>query len=544
MIRTDPKHGVALLDESLDLPENLRISSGNWTEFGIWGLMVFDSQPPWFSLIECMHILFYRHQKASSLFSPPVEENGSTRHEYIKYEIPKNWNLRYLLFRDLEIDRIAGNGKPDNNIQWDEMVRCAREADESLDLAYLRDAFEDVESLNDSLRVLRTIEVGAQGQKGWTSRHLLPLGPDLLFAEIRNRTLSRSDRLFLRRTGELLYLMLGRSDPSARECLENLIRKRMLQSEHVCNRLAKLIGKGPGNGKHDGDSVVSAATGYLPFARLDVYDQLARDWMSLLKLTRMRTEDILDPLMRISTLHLIIYMLGVGRSVIERKNYDHPPFVLDLAGRSRKNPVQRIARGQYGDHLALPRRSVDAFFDQFAESQHWKKVIGTSKGEKRAGEIISDMFRVGNETGIAPQQQLDNLRDAAISKKSHSIRSAIVAHSRQVGMILARRGVGTWYAPNDAFLEALVLANVTEPLVLGEFLRSLYQRYRIVIGQEQAQQAFEGDVLSIEKLKHNEQRLEERLRVLNFIDRKSDACAFVVNPFFDSGESDDLLKEK
>ncbi|MEA3016760.1 MAG: hypothetical protein QOI38_1482, partial [Sphingomonadales bacterium] len=35
-------------------------------------------------------------------------------------------------------------------------------------------------------------------------------------------------------------------------------------------------------------------------------------------------------------------------------------------------------------------------------------------------------------------------------------------------------------------------------------------------------------------LKENERRLEERLRVLGFLDRKSDDCAFVINPFFDT----------
>ena len=57
MIRKDPHHGVALFEGSLDLPLDLRLPS-NWIEFGIWGLMVFDSQPPWFTLIECMHIFF------------------------------------------------------------------------------------------------------------------------------------------------------------------------------------------------------------------------------------------------------------------------------------------------------------------------------------------------------------------------------------------------------------------------------------------------------------------------------------------------------
>ena len=35
-------------------------------------------------------------------------------------------------------------------------------------------------------------------------------------------------------------------------------------------------------------------------------------------------------------------------------------------------------------------------------------------------------------------------------------------------------------------------------------------------------------------LKENERRMEDRLRVLGFLDRKSDDCAFVINPFHDT----------
>ena len=55
-----------------------------------------------------------------------------------------------------------------------------------------------------------------------------------------------------------------------------------------------------------------------------------------------------------------------------------------------------------------------------------------------------------------------------------------------------------------------------------------------MIGQEQAQRAFGSSAaISLDQLKINEQRLEQRLRVLGFVDRKSDACAFVVNPYYE-----------
>jgi hypothetical protein len=102
-------------------------------------------------------------------------------------------------------------------------------------------------------------------------------------------------------------------------------------------------------------------------------------------------------------------------------------------------------------------------------------------------------------------------------------------------MLRAHRRAGTWYAPNDAFLEALVLTVVRTPMEFGEFLRAIYDRYNLVVGPEEVRFAFRVTTGSLPApladLKDNERRLEERLRVLGFLDRKSDDCAFVVNPF-------------
>jgi hypothetical protein len=69
----------------------------------------------------------------------------------------------------------------------------------------------------------------------------------------------------------------------------------------------------------------------------------------------------------------------------------------------------------------------------------------------------------------------------------------------------------------------------------GEFLHALFNRYNIVVGSEEVRVAFRVSTGSLPApladLKDNERRLEERLRVLGFLDRKSDDCAFVINPF-------------
>ena len=551
MIRRNRGDGVALPQNALDLPDHLvtrRIR--DWTEYGIWGLLLYDEQPPWFTLIECMHILFYRANAGKvNLFEPPSKgPDGKYRHEAVAYQVPLNLGLRYLLFRDLETPRVVVDGTPDTQSQWQDLTERIKSS--ALDLGvsfnHLQLVFEDVKSLNDALNLLRSTEVEAFSRKRWTSRHILPLGPDMLFADVREGTF-RGDRRFVRRSGEMLYLMLGRARAELRRDVEALLRTRWLGQSTPWNWLALRIRSAGGSRSEEKTEPFS--TGYLPIVWLPVYDRLAEDWKALLSLNGKPIEDLLDPLMRLSTLHQIIYILDRAETTRTGGNSDKfPPFVFDLAGSARKNPVQRIALGQFGSHLMLPRKAVDAFIDSVARSDHWKATIGTSTERLHATSTLEKMFLWEEDRGEIkerndlPNDILERFRASALKGSKHSIWATFSNQAKGVGMAVAKPGAGTWYAPNDAILEALVLANVTVPIELGVFLDRLYDRYRIVIGQEQAQRYFgPAKAISLEQLKINEQRLEHRLRILGFVDRKSDACAFVVNPYYE-GENDARAK--
>ena len=383
------------------------------------------------------------------------------------------------------------------------------------------------------------------GQTRQTPRHILPLGPDMLFADVRERTL-KADRRFVRRSGEMLYLMLGRSKANLRKSVQEQLRRRLLTKETAWNEFARLIRGSGRNGDSASEQTVELSTGYLPIARLPVYNRLAEDWIALLSLIGKPIEDLLDPLMRISALHQIIYILDRAQTTKTGGGADEfPPFVFELAGSARKNPVQRFSVRQYGSHLMMPRQAIDAFIDAFAQSDHWKSGLGTTMERVTAANALKDLFRWNSADGKGKDQVsppdviLEHFRSSALKGSKHSIWATFSNLSKGAGLVLSRRRAGTWYAPNDAFLEALVLANVRGPVELGVFLGRLYDRYRIVIGQEQAQRAFGPDrEMSLDQLKVNEQRLEQRLRVLGFVDRKSDACAFIVNPYYEHSEAE------
>ena len=550
MIRRDPGKGVALPDDALDLPDHLETRGiRDWTDYGIWGLLLYDEQPPWFTLIECMHILFFREAHKESLFEPlTIDAHGVLRHEVVTYRVPLNLGLRHLLFRDLEIPRVAAHGASDAQAQWQIFAERNEKnpSDLSLSFNHLQEVFEDVKSLNDALDLLRSTEVEAFSGRRWTSRHILPLGPDMLFADVREGKSEgkyNADRRFVRRSGEMLYLMIGRAHAELRKELETRLRQRLLAQDTPWNRLARLIrGAGSTAGSHN-EQTVELSTGYLPIPHLPVYDRLAEDWIALLSLSGRPIEDLLDPLMRLSTLHQVIYILDRAQTIKAGSQPNQfPPFVLELAGSARKNAVQRISLGQYGSHMMLPRQAIDEFIVAFSQSDHWRATIGTSMERDRASQTVKEMFRWEGDGGDAvgrrssPDHTLEQFRASALKGSKRSIWATFSNQTKGAGIAMAKRRAGTWYAPNDAVLEALVLANVKEPIELGLFLGRLYERYRIVIGQQQAQRAFGSDAaMSLEQLKINEQRLEHRLRILGFVDRKSDACAFVVNPYYERG---------
>ena len=256
-----------------------------------------------------------------------------------KYQLIKI--VRHLLFRDLETTRLGEPGSFRPTEHWKYLVSQTKDAFD-LDLSYLERSFTDVVSLHRALDLLRSTEVEAYSSKRWTSRHLLPLGPDMIFADVHDHKFT-GDRHFMRRTGEILYMMLGRSQPKNREKLSNLLKERLLDADNIWNKLARKIRKPEGGGSSTAGGYVEFKTGYLPFLSLEIYNNLAKDWISLLSLNRIQIEDLMDPLMRLSTLHLVIYIIYRTEATMGLSAEKYPPFVFDLSGIARRNPVQKIA---------------------------------------------------------------------------------------------------------------------------------------------------------------------------------------------------------
>lgn len=530
------------------LHQNLRIPEGafpvpgelnlgnisNWLEYGIWGLVLYDNHAPWFALIECIQVLHSLSEDGEPLFPGPRKgPGGELQHEYVTYHVPLNRNLRHLLFKDTEVMRLREITKSDQSFYWDDLTRqTLMKTSGKVDLSYLRYAMDDFGKFANAIDLLKSAEVESFSAKRPTSRHLLPLGRDMLFADVDED--EKPDRLIFRRTGEILWLMLNRAKEETRARLTELVNERLLKVDNPWNNLARRIG-GPSSGESTKGEPVNLSTGYLPMRQMDVYDHLAEDWIALLSLPRLQVEVLLDPMMRLSGLHQILYILR--RCDQERTGSAFSPIVLDIAGSARKSPVQKLSADVYDNHRRLPLRAAESFIEGYASTREWDEIRERISRKEDAYEAVRRRFLWADpkrnpivERLPEPRQYLDGIVNA-YQKSSHTIWATMSNHGRRIGLVVARQGTGTWYSPNDSLLEALVLANVTAPVELGLFLRRLYRRYNIVIGPEHARAAFGDDAMSLEPFKANLVRLEERLAILGCIDRKSDACAFVINPY-------------
>lgn len=515
-----------------------------WTDYAIWGLDIYDNQPTWFALIELMLVLTDRHRKKEPLLAQmPSDASGRQLHESIQYLIYYNDNLRHLMFRDQDILPLSERNSTDQAALWVEWLARVKKDFPNLDLSYLQNEFGgDFNKFSEAVDLLRSAEVERThtSLKRWTSRHLQPLGDAVLFPDYAIKSdgvTGELDRRFFRRTGEIFYLMLSRADAAVKAELEVAISERLFGRMSHWNKIARKL-QGPDARLEDARSISANSFAYLPQPSLERYTILAQDWLSILRRKSIPFEDALDYLMRMSSLNEAIYIIEQAARTYGQSA--RPVFYLDMLGTAAGGHVRSASIENYRSHKDLVKKAIDAYIHSYLDSPEWADLDDNAIDCGKAQQFLKNRFLFTSSHSAAHPKTKDEQAQELMEKaatRSHSIGSAFTAHSRQIGFLSLKQGVGGWYTPNDAFLEALVVANVDGTVELQEFLRRIYERYGFVIGEEEAKAASNALPAPGESLVSNERRFEERMRVLGFIDRKSDDCAFVINPFPEGGST-------
>ena len=492
-----------------------------WLEQQIWGHRLYNDQTPWLLLLEAIGLMACRaaDQNCGTQVFPGV----SATHENMRYELKAAKRLRQILFTDRNIDEIANEQAVSDAVLWSRWFASAGATGE-VDFGYLKARFVKFSSFRNAVTLLRGSEIEPQRKRRLTSRHLAPRGPAMLSADYGEGRRSSAgvdkDRRFFARGGELLFLMLNRSGHA--EALETLVKQRLLSPRSRWNRLAEHLAP-----PEQENPVAFDNIGYLPLPRHGTYEMLGRDWLSLLSLMSLPDDHLSEPLMRLSALAVIRYIVERAAEVLGE---DRPLMPIDTMGPNTAG-LRKLSRDAFARHRDMTRKTIERVADDFVGSPAWKSACEKPNPTKAALELVDAHF------GYEPKEQSSRtlaalpqaIKEAALDNHNEHLGLVMGFYAEHIGLA-ARRGSSRWYVLSDPMLEAIVLGNVADPMEYETFLALLHRRYGFVIGTEVAGHHYSN--VNYQQVKANQRHLEDRLRMLGLLKRLSDDCAFVVNPFW------------
>lgn len=508
--------------------EHIRNRAEHWDAEQIWGHRFHNEQTPWLILLEFLTL--FRSRWYTETVQPLNEPREAGLHEQIHYNLPRAKHLRYLIFNNPYLQHIEET-VTSNKEQWRRWRETMADAPFSEDLGYLQERFESFSRFIRVVELFQNTALEPHRQRRWTSRFLFPYGPDCLYADTRpekkHNGIGTPDRRFFARTGELLYLMLNRSQRGAE--VAEAIGQKLMDESNPWNQLARALQ--PEGIPPDPDPIQGTNIGYLPYPERREYDALAEDWLALLQM-EMPGASLLDPLMRITGLHLILYMLRRAQEEVGEAENGHR-LVLEVAP-PRKTLLFELSRETYDANRNLPQRALEAYLERARSGKAWQYLHTQNAPAEAAVEYLKRILwwqPKEDPKGGSPDKVFDFMKKSSLNRHGQHVGKVVPDWSYEIGLSARRGGIGTWYSPNDTFLKALVMTAVDEREEYHRFLGRLYERYGLIIGVTEAERAY-GQLPTDERtFVDNAARLEQRLRTLGLLHRLSDDCAYVQNPF-------------
>jgi hypothetical protein len=368
------------LPGALAPPSDLDINVEIWLEQQIWGHRFYNDQTPWLLLLEALGIIAHRAADKNEDRIFPGLPNG--KHENICYSMARRKELRRILFRDRHIDDIADRQTASDAAMWTEWFRRAG-PDAEKELGYLRRRFTRFGALRNAVDLLRSCEIEPGRDRRPTSRHLAPRGPAMLAADYGEgkKSAVNKDRRFFSRGGELMFLMLNRSGLA--EKLEQPVRTRLLSGTSRWNRLANLM-----QPDEPDQPVTFENLGYLPLRNHVTYRALAEDWLTLLSLVALPDDNIIEPLMRLSGLAVIRYML---ERAAETLGIERPLLPLDMVSTDTVG-VRKASRDAYARHRDMTRKAIQRVVDDLTKSDEWAAAKRQANPRKAVLDILKHRF--------------------------------------------------------------------------------------------------------------------------------------------------------
>jgi hypothetical protein len=506
---------MTALPPPLPPPDSFDQSSSMWVDEAIWGHRLHDEQLPWMVFLEFLNV-FHSEADKNCAFAEPGGLNT------LKYRAAHRLHLRNILFNNPHLAEIRQTYADDKN-RWDEWLKRMKAATGIAypRFEYLQQHFYTFEDFCETVALIRSTSLEVDSNKRWTSKFLFPYGKESLYEDL-DSTASTNDRRFFGRTGEVLYLMLSRSEP--REELLAALRSHFSKTDPTWNSIIKCL-------QPDDEDQPSSerANSFLPYARHASFDQLAEDWLSILRLG-IPSFDVFPHLVNLVGLHIITYQLGVSRQLL---GLDAPLSLICEVVAPKPTLVREISCDLYQENNLLPAQAVEAFISRIENSRAWQQSLGEPGSFVKCQQILQDEVRWGEDYPGSndPQQLIATLRQAATRRHRQHVANIHRNYGREIGLVSKRGTVKLRYAPTDGLLKTLLFTNVEKRMELHQFLEMLYRRYGIVFGDKQAEQVLSKGEFEKKAFQANCRRLEQRLGSLGVLQRLSDGCAYVVNPY-------------
>jgi len=488
-----------------------------WLDEQIWGHRIWDSQSPWLLFLEFMTVA-EACQREERLF----DEQGLFYP--LNFKPYKRMYLRNILFNN-EVIFQTDEQIPDSATAWAtwlEWMSNKAQAVPNRDFAYLKPRFETFHDFALLIGMLRSSAVESDSNKRWTSRFVFPFGPNALYEDLAISPSGTPTREYINfgRTGELLYLMLCRSEH--KEALKPHM-EALLKGDNPWNTLLGLLQPGPD------DDRTSRGHSYLPYKCHPLFTDLSEDWLNVFTLQLPGFDSLLH-IVTLSAFYVLLYQLWVAT---EWATGERKPFMICEVVAPKKTLVRELSFTNYLANNSLPEKAIAAYIDEIEQSSEWQEALGESESFMKCRYILITRVRWGEDYfgSNSPEALLTELRADALKRHRQHVANVHRNYGRGIGLVSRRGTTKLRYAPTDGFLKTLLLANVDVRMELSEFLDQLFQRYGLIFGEREAEQVLAKEEFDKKVFQANAHRLEQRLSSLGMLRRLSDSCAYVENPY-------------
>ena len=492
-----------------------------WAEEALFGHRLWPRQTPWLLFLEFLNVVeAFDRQMPGTLFSPSPPD------QMRPYRMRFRMGLRSILFGNDEMERIAA-ASDDSDQQWQEWLATMEGSGVEGGFGYLRSRFSRFRDFAELVSLIRQTTLENASNRRSSSRFVFPFGVDALYCDaIYKSSGVTADFNNFGRTGEILYMMASRAQRAA-ELREPF--KRLLDPETPKNRLvARLSAPGDetADREHKGET-------YLPYRTHPAFDRLVEDWLAVFALG-LPEQDAFAHLVPLGALHVLLYQLETAAAIAGRER--RPSLVCELIA-PRREFVRQRAIISFQDNDSLPLRALDATIDAFVAGPAWQSLLAEEIADRerseRALDLIAREFWYEDDAGglSSPADIVARMREEVEDKHEDVGGGVHAAYSRYVGLASSRGTNRTRYAPNDALLKTLVVTRVPGRMEFKRFLADLHRQYGLVIGEVEAREEITGAGFDSAAFERNRTRLEGRLASMGLLQRLSDGCAYVVNPF-------------